>query len=93
MKLYVIYDPIAAHASPVWEAKNDAVALREFKKFASNNKDPAADDYQLYYIGEFHEERLLMESEIPARRIVTLTIEALKAEEDQPVLLTENAHE
>ena len=49
MKLYTIYDKLAGEHGPVFEAKNDLVAVRSF---AHALKGAPAVDYDLYLVGE-----------------------------------------
>lgn len=70
MNLFVIYDPLAKQASPVFEAKTPAVASRQFAKIKANDKDPAAKDYRLYLIGNFDEETMALSPEDPPIEIV-----------------------
>ena len=49
MKLYTIFDKLAGEHGPVFEAKNDLVAVRSF---AHALKGAPAIDYDLYVVGE-----------------------------------------
>lgn len=50
MRLYTIYDKVAQESGPLFEAKNDTVAIRMYNgvNFPGNRED-----YQLYYLGDY----------------------------------------
>lgn len=50
MRVYMIFDRLAEEAGPVFEQKNDAVALRAYRKMLSN-QGASPDEYQLLWIG------------------------------------------
>lgn len=52
MKLYVIYDRAAEECGPVYEAKNDQVAIRQFKQVMEKAIAGAWDEFWLYSVGE-----------------------------------------
>lgn len=63
MKLYCIYDRVAQEAGPIFEAKNNGVALR---MFSGVNLPGNADDFSLMCIGEFDHSRMWIEGfEVP----------------------------
>lgn len=90
MKLYVIYDKAAQQSSPVFEAKNDAVAAREFRKVLQNLKDPAVPDYRLYCIGIFDQETMALLAVAPPAEIVIPAIPVSKDEADQLLMLDQH---
>lgn len=49
-RLYVIFDKVAEESGPIFEAKNDAVAIRNYQNlvFKDNVKH---DDYKLLFVG------------------------------------------
>lgn len=51
MNLYVIVDVEAEQSGPIFEARNDAVALRMFAKFLQENKQFEA-PFEIWYVGE-----------------------------------------
>lgn len=54
MRLYSIYDVVAEEYGPLFEAKNDAVARRQFQALAQQHKfDVHSGDFQLWYFGQF----------------------------------------
>lgn len=50
-QLYVVYDSIAQLHGPIFEAVNDAVAIRNFKQMMA--KSPCPEDYSLFCIGQY----------------------------------------
>lgn len=54
MNLYVMYDTVAKEASPVNEAKNDAVAERQFQHTLSTHQLPS--DFILLRVGKINKE-------------------------------------
>lgn len=53
--LYVINDLIAEISGPIFEARNDGVALRGYLEFQAKNKVPA-DEIELYCVGQIDHE-------------------------------------
>ena len=51
MKIYVIYDVVAQQGSNLFEAKNDAVALRQFNRLVKDSD--FAQEFKLWYVGEY----------------------------------------
>lgn len=54
LRLYTIRDIVAGEFGPVYESKNDEVAVRQYQMVI--NKTEFKDDYTLYYIGDFDKE-------------------------------------
>jgi hypothetical protein len=53
--LYTVYDKVAEEAGPVFQAKNDGVALRNFQGILqSQHLNP--DDYKLIYLADYDSE-------------------------------------
>ena len=52
MYLYCLYDKLAEEAGPVFEAVNDAIALRNVRQMVSRNGLDES-EYYLYKIGEY----------------------------------------
>ncbi|MBA7535562.1 hypothetical protein ES705_27820 [subsurface metagenome] len=48
-ELYVVYDKVAEESGPIFEARNEGVASRQYAKFI--NKADAPADYLLFRIG------------------------------------------
>lgn len=54
-KLYSIVDTVAEEYGPLFQAKNDGVAIRNFKQFLSKNQvDPS--EAELWYIADYDSE-------------------------------------
>lgn len=51
INLYVVRDTVLEQSWPIGEAKNDAVALRNFEKVTKDNEFSA--DFELYQVGWF----------------------------------------
>lgn len=49
IELYVVRDKVARDVGPVFEAKNEAVAVRSYKSMLASHKFP--EDFQLHRIG------------------------------------------
>lgn len=60
-KIYVINDRLANENGPVFQAVNDAVALRQFTQVLEKTKYP--EDYKLFCVGEIEEDGQLIISE------------------------------
>lgn len=62
MRLYTIYDRLAQEAGPIFECKNDAVALRSIVDVIKHDYDR----YHLLYLGHFnHDPVSLISLEVP----------------------------
>ncbi len=55
MRIYVVMDETAKESGPIYEAKNDGVALRNFKNLMSKTQDPS--EFILLYLGEIDHEK------------------------------------
>ena len=55
--LYTIWDRVAEEAGPIICAKNDAVAVRNFRNYT---KDVREDEYRLYRVGEYDNEKVMI---------------------------------
>lgn len=68
MNLYVAQDLVAKESSPIFEAKNDGVAFRNFKAMILSQKcDPK--DFTLYHIGTMDHELNVL-SVLPVRQVI-----------------------
>ena len=52
MSLYTVYDRLAQESGPVFEAKNDAVAMRGYRKMLGDNINP--EEYRLLKVGKIN---------------------------------------
>ena len=59
MKVYSIYDKVGEESGNLFEAKNDAIALRIFSRlqFPEGEK---IEDYDLYCVGYFDRDKVLL---------------------------------
>lgn len=58
MTVYAIYDTVAQESGPLFEAKNDGIALRNFENFLG--KTHLVDDFRLYAVGEYDKESMVL---------------------------------
>ena len=59
MKLFTIYDKIAGESGPLFEAKNEQVAIRQYDQLISQQEDILSkDDFQLMCVGEYDHETM-----------------------------------
>nr|QJB21670.1 MAG: nonstructural protein [Microvirus sp.] len=65
MRLYVIYDTVAEEAGPLFQAKNDEVAIRQVKNMLSQEKLVRPSDYKLYHLGSFDQNTMTLTSYDP----------------------------
>lgn len=64
MSLYVIYDCVAEESGPVYEAKNDAIALRNYGNFLK--KMEHKEDFRLFKVGEIdHDSNIITAMRLP----------------------------
>jgi hypothetical protein len=57
ISLYAVYDRIAEESGPIFGAKNDAVAVRNFRNYTAEVKP---DEYKLYCVGEYDNDRIMI---------------------------------
>lgn len=64
MRLYCIYDRVAQESGPIYEAKNDAVALRMTQQYIAEH----GDEYYVLYLGDYyHDPVKLVSLDVPLR--------------------------
>ena len=65
MKLFSVYDRKAKEFGPLFEAKNEEVAIRQFKNMLASERMLSPEDYSLHSFGEFDRENghILLEVE------------------------------
>lgn len=57
MQLYTIWDTVAKDSGPIFMAKNDGTAARQYKNLLKERKlDITEDEYELIHLGEFDTE-------------------------------------
>lgn len=54
--MYVLFDKIAQESGPIFEAKNDGVAIRNYKGFLSSKESLFDNEFELVKIGEIDKE-------------------------------------
>lgn len=59
MNLYAVYDLLAGEAGPVFQAKNDQVALRQYRNLVKGEGINMS-EYELYSLGVYDPEKLLI---------------------------------
>jgi hypothetical protein len=77
VRLYSIQDKVAQEFGPIFQAKNDSIALRQFKAmiFDPKNAGLRVDDYVLVHIGDFDTETGIIDTQTYVRNEVL--VEAL----------------
>lgn len=53
MNLYALFDPLAKESGPLWQAKNDQVAIRQAKSLLADMKLKVS-DFELLCFGEYY---------------------------------------
>lgn len=61
MKVYSIFDRVAKECGPLFTAKNDDVAVRNFNNLLVSERVCNHSDYMLYCLGEFDPEKPILE--------------------------------
>lgn len=56
VNIYTIYDILAKECGPIFQAKNDDVAVRAFYSLLSDTPNTMANEYEIYCLGEFDTE-------------------------------------
>ena len=74
-KVYTIMDIIAEESGPPFIAKNDGIAQRQFYSLLSAQK-VNQDEYDLYEIGQYNPETMILTSIVPKKVQITLNSEA-----------------
>ena len=65
--IYTVFDKVAGEYGPLFEAKNNAVALRQFKHLIATVVVENRDDYVLYSCGTFdHDTGTLVYADLEA---------------------------
>lgn len=60
MPIYTVYDSVAQDSGPVFEARNDGIAIRYFRQLIDKENIPP-EDYVLFRLGEFDHEAMKLE--------------------------------
>lgn len=75
MNLYVVYDKIAGECGPVFEAKNDGVAMRQYRNLINENPTVVQDDFSLMQVGTIDKESMIIE---PLQLLLDLEVKELE---------------
>lgn len=75
MNLYVVYDKIAGECGPVFEAKNDGVAMRQYRHLINENPTVVQDDFSLMQVGTIDKESMIIE---PLQLLLDLEVKELE---------------
>lgn len=75
MRLYSIFDRIAEEFGPVFEAKNDSVAIRNWRNTLERAEGVREDEYRLYWIGTIdHSTGKIVPTDIPAEVMTAVAL-------------------
>lgn len=66
MRLYAIYDRAAEESGPLFEAKNDSVAIRSYTQLLDRVAPHDRDAYRLYCVGTYDRDTMLVAGTTPA---------------------------
>ncbi len=88
MRIYTIYDKLAREGGPLFQAKNDQVAHRQFQTQLTNMPNIEIDDFELRCVGEYDNEQCQIQVGIP---VVIDTDWLLFLEEQDPKHKTDYA--
>lgn len=77
MKCYAIKDVVANEFGPIFYAKNDDVALRQYQHLQQKNEF-AIDEYKLFFLGSIHDDRGLID--IPSSPVEITPEKVIKEE-------------
>ena len=79
VNIYTIYDKVACESGPIFQAKNDGVALRCFMSLMKETPNVVPSDYDVYCLGEFDTDN---RSFVPVDNYGRLVIENLEDNSD-----------
>ncbi len=79
VNIYTFYDKVACEAGPIFQAKNDTVALRCFMSLMKETPSVNPADYDVYCLGEFDTED---RSFVPEDNYGKLVIKNLEVDSD-----------
>lgn len=83
MRLYTIFDRVAEECGPVYEAKNDAIAARNFKQVLGTVPKVDLDAFDLVCLGAIERDTMRITLMDPPN-ILSVSLEELyKAEKDE----------
>lgn len=67
MSLYMVYDRVAEVAGPVFEARNDGVAMRQYRNLMKDAAEVDRESYWLYRVGSVDHKAMKIVAEEPLR--------------------------
>lgn len=67
MRLYVIFDRLAEESEVTFEAKTDAVAVRQFSYLMSQRRAGSADEFWLFFVGSIDTRSMVLSPSGPTR--------------------------
>lgn len=76
--LYVIRDKVAAESGPIFEAKNDGLALRQYSYLMANQKGASPGDFELRCLGTIDHETDAIEHYGLAPQVVVASLDTDK---------------
>ena len=68
--MYVVFDKVAEESGPIFEAKNDAIALRKFNTMLQSEKVYDQGDYDLFYMGTVDHEKNIVYGIIDPKKVI-----------------------
>ena len=71
--IYTIRDKVAEEVGPLFQAKNDAVAIRQFKQLVKDSENP--EEYELLCLGDFNDQTI--ELETGKVKVININIEVI----------------
>ena len=75
VNIYTIYDKVACESGPIFQAKNDTVALRCFMSLMKETPNVVPHDYDVYCLGDFDTESRTFNPEDNYGRLVIENVE------------------
>ena len=63
VNLYTVYDKFAVEGGPLFEAKNDDVARRAYKRMLQGQPGFNPEEYELVCVGSFDKDKLKLKTE------------------------------
>jgi hypothetical protein len=78
MSLYAVFDKVAEESGPIFQAKNDLVALRNFQHLIQDQRlNP--EDYQLFWLAYYDTEHMDFDTRQVQRPITFNSVEIGRA--------------
>lgn len=61
-RMYVVYDYVAQTSGPIFEARNDGVALRNFAEYLSKVPDLYREEQELFCVGQINHDNQVIDT-------------------------------